>query len=60
MEVKCPQCGQMVDSEPAISEQYRKIIKCTGRKRRKLKTKEITENCGYTGFVKIERKTNAY
>lgn len=50
--VKCPKCGNLVDTQPALSPQYRKIIKCYGIFKVKLKTKERTETCNYTGFVK--------
>lgn len=55
MQVKCPKRGTMAESQPAVASNYRKIIKCFGKKKVSLKktTKEVA--CNFTGFVKIEK-----
>lgn len=58
IQVKCPKCGAMVDSQPSVADGYRKIIKCYGKMKVSLKTKEKEEPCNFSGFVKIEEKNN--
>ena len=54
--VKCPKCGNMVESQPSCCEDYAKIVKCYGTVVKQLKTKVSEKQCGYRGFVYIGKE----